>query len=72
MWATTDACAATEADRRRVDRRFICEHCGTKWFIHEHRVDEPDLTECARCGGPLLAFISDGPARLWDARDDED
>jgi hypothetical protein len=39
-----------------MDRRFICDDCGTKWFIHEHRVDEPDLTECGRCGGPLARF----------------
>jgi hypothetical protein len=42
-----------------MDRRFICHDCGTKWFIHEHRVDEPDLTECGRCGGPLGRFVSD-------------
>jgi hypothetical protein len=36
-----------------VDRRFMCQDCGTKWFIPEHRVSEPDLTECDACGGPL-------------------
>jgi predicted nucleic acid-binding Zn ribbon protein len=41
-----------------MDRRFICEDCGTKWFIHEHRVSEPDLTECGRCGGPLVRFAN--------------
>jgi hypothetical protein len=42
-----------------MDRRFICHTCGTKWFIHEHRVHEPDLTECGRCGGPLVRFAGD-------------
>lgn len=40
-----------------MDRRFVCQDCGTKWFIHEHRVAEPDLTECGRCGGPLVRFL---------------
>jgi predicted nucleic acid-binding Zn ribbon protein len=31
----------------------MCQDCGTKWFIPEHRVSEPDLTECDACGGPL-------------------
>jgi hypothetical protein len=39
-----------------VDRRFVCQQCGTKWFIHAHRHDEPDLTECGSCGGPLMRF----------------
>jgi hypothetical protein len=43
-----------------MDRRFICHECGTKWFIHEHRVSEPDLTECGRCGGPLVRFGDSG------------
>jgi ribosomal protein S27AE len=42
-----------------MDRRFICPDCGTKWFIQEHRVSEPDLTDCGRCGGPLVTFVSD-------------
>jgi hypothetical protein len=39
-----------------MDRRFVCQHCGTKWFIDEHRWSEPDLEECGRCGGPLAEF----------------
>ena len=41
-----------------VDRRFVCRECGTKWFIHEHLVDEPDLVECGRCGGRLVKFAN--------------
>jgi hypothetical protein len=41
-----------------MDRRFVCQDCGTKWFIHEDRIDEPDLTECGRCGGSLVAFVA--------------
>jgi predicted nucleic acid-binding Zn ribbon protein len=41
-----------------MDRRFVCQECGTKWFIHEHRTAEPDLTECGRCGGPLVRFVA--------------
>jgi hypothetical protein len=37
-----------------MDRRFVCRECGTKWFIHEHRIEEPDLTECGGCGGSLV------------------
>jgi hypothetical protein len=48
-----------------VDRRFLCQVCGTKWFIHEHRVEEPDLTECARCGGPLVRFIAEAFDPWW-------
>ena len=42
-----------------MDRRFVCQDCGTKWFIHEHRTTEPDLTECGRCGGPLVRFADE-------------
>jgi predicted nucleic acid-binding Zn ribbon protein len=41
-----------------MDRRFVCQDCGTKWFIHEDRTDDPDLTECGRCGGPLVRFVA--------------
>jgi hypothetical protein len=44
-----------------VDRRFVCTDCGTKWFIHEHRSEEPDLTDCLACGGPLAKFGDNGP-----------
>ena len=40
-----------------MDRRFMCQDCRTKWFIPEHRSTEPDLTECGRCGGPLVRFF---------------
>lgn len=40
-----------------MDRRFVCQNCGMKWFIHEHRTSEPDLTECGGCGGPLVTFV---------------
>ncbi|MBN1528584.1 MAG: hypothetical protein JW895_05955 [Thermoleophilaceae bacterium] len=43
-----------------MDRRFVCTDCGTKWFIHEHRVEEPDLTECGACGGSLVRFGPNG------------
>jgi len=42
-----------------VDRRFVCQHCGTKWFLHTHATSAPELTECGRGGGPLMRF-SDG------------
>jgi transcription elongation factor Elf1 len=41
-----------------MDRRFVCPECGTKWFIHEDRTDEPDLTECGACGGTLVRFAA--------------
>jgi len=47
-----------------MDRRFICQDCRTKWFIHEDRAAEPDLTECGRCGGQLVTF--DGGAAGGD------
>jgi hypothetical protein len=42
-----------------VDRGFLCHNCGAKWFIHEHRVSQPDLAECARCGGLLAKLGGD-------------
>jgi hypothetical protein len=54
-----------------MDRRFICRDCGTKWFIHEHRTSEPDLTECARCGGPLPRFIDPSVEPGSDLADDD-
>jgi hypothetical protein len=45
-----------ESKVRRMDRRFVCRDCGTKWFLPEHRSTEPDLTECGSCGGPLDRF----------------
>ena len=55
-----------------MDRRFVCQDCGTKWFIHEHRTSEPDLTDCARCGGPLVRFIDELSGDGWRAGEDED
>jgi predicted nucleic acid-binding Zn ribbon protein len=46
-----------------MDRRFLCQDCGAKWFIHGHRVAESDLTACGRCGGPL--------ERIGDASGDD-
>jgi predicted nucleic acid-binding Zn ribbon protein len=43
-----------------MDRRFVCRECGTKWFIQEPPPDEPDLTECGRCGGALERLV--GPS----------
>jgi len=40
-----------------MDRRFHCQGCGAKWFIHEHQADSLDLTSCDRCGGPLVRFV---------------
>ena len=40
-----------------MDRRFHCQDCGAKWFIHEHRAGSPDLTSCGRCGGPLMRLV---------------
>ena len=51
-------------------RRFVCQDCGTKWFIHEDRPDLPDLEQCARCGGMLEHF--DGGPPLPLARDTND
>ena len=55
-----------------MDRRFVCRECGTKWFIHEHRTDEPDLDECARCGGVLEHFEGGPPAPLTRDTNDAD
>ena len=46
-----------------MDRRFHCQGCGAKWFIHEHQAHRSDLTSCDRCGGPLVRFV--------DAADDD-
>lgn len=56
-------------DPPAADRRFVCQACGTKWFIHAYRVDEPDLTKCERCGGTLGKLEDDAPVRsLWGER----
>jgi hypothetical protein len=47
-----------------MDRRFVCQGCGTKWFIHEDRTDLPDLEQCARCGGALEHFDGGPPLPL--------
>jgi len=39
-----------------MDRRFVCNACGTRWFIPAGRADEPDLTECGSCGEALSRF----------------
>ena len=41
-----------------MDRRFVCSECGTKWFIHADAIDQPDLTECGRCGGELEVLVA--------------
>jgi hypothetical protein len=38
-----------------MDRRFICQDCGTKWFVPEGH--EAPVESCARCDGPLLPLI---------------
>jgi hypothetical protein len=38
----------------------MCPDCGAKWFIHEHRAGQPDLTECGRCGAPLEKLGGEG------------
>ena len=43
-----------------MERRFVCQNCGLKWFIPGHRPSEPDLSECEGCGGPL-ANLANGP-----------
>jgi len=60
-----------------VDRRFVCQDCGTKWFIPGHRPAAPDLTECGACGGALEMFagqpggdgqhppVAEGEERGW-------
>jgi predicted nucleic acid-binding Zn ribbon protein len=53
-----------------MDRRFVCEDCGTKWFIHEDLTDEPDLTECGRCGGPLVRFLAGSVPDGYGSRPD--
>ena len=55
-----------------MDRRFVCQDCGTKWFIHEHRTTEPDLTECARCAGPLVRFVDELSVDGWGADEGKD
>ena len=54
-----------------MDRRFVCQDCGTKWFIHEERSDEPDLVECGRCGGPLVRFVAEPSGEWSGSRSDE-
>jgi hypothetical protein len=38
-----------------MDARFVCERCGTKWFVRDgrHPVAVPD---CGACGGALRPF----------------
>ena len=50
----------------------MCQDCGTKWFIPGHRMDEPDLTECGACGGPLEMFAGHpgGDGHLPSAEDE--
>lgn len=44
-----------------MDRRFICPGCGVKWFISKDHPHVPDLTHCAACGEPLVAFAGPPP-----------
>jgi hypothetical protein len=48
----------------------MCTECGTKWFIHQHRVEEPDLTECGACGGALARFSDDPSDETGDDSDE--
>lgn len=53
-----------------MDRRFLCQDCGTKWFLHEHRTGEPDLTECGRCGGQLVRLVAPPASEGWGVDED--
>lgn len=55
-----------------MDRRFLCQDCGAKWFIHGHRAAEPDLTTCGRCSGPLVSFVDASQDDGYGARSGED
>jgi hypothetical protein len=37
----------------RVDVRYMCESCGTKWFVPSRAIDGSALADCAACGGAL-------------------
>ena len=49
----------------------MCTQCGTKWFIHEERTEDPDLTECGRCGGLLVRFVAPSPEGGYASLPDE-
>ncbi len=44
---------------RVPDRRFICSHCRTKWFVPDDRPVDEEPSDCARCGGPLVPLPSE-------------
>lgn len=39
-----------------MDRRYVCNECGTKWFIPASDRFRPDPSECGACGGQLTTF----------------
>ena len=55
-----------------MDRRFICDTCGVKWFIPWTRPELADLTECDACGGGLMPFVAEAPEGEYGARSPHD
>ena len=49
-----------------MELRFICQDCGTKWFVPDNlRADA--LAACEACGGPVEPFaLSEPPAVFGD------
>jgi hypothetical protein len=43
-----------------IDRRFVCQECGTKWFVPAGAPAHDDPETCAACAGPLAPMAVNG------------
>ena len=41
-----------------MDRRFLCQVCGVKWFAPASRPADEDPVTCAGCGGDLVSLLA--------------
>jgi hypothetical protein len=48
-----DVAARDRSEPGSVDVRYVCESCGTKWFVRAGPSDVPQVPDCAACGGAL-------------------
>lgn len=37
-----------------MEQRYICQHCGTKWFVPANVSQPEPPRRCGACAGPLV------------------
>jgi hypothetical protein len=56
---TTDAGPAGRLHIGGMDTRYVCEACGTKWFVRGGRGVAVEASGCRACGGTLRPLESE-------------